>query len=94
MKVRALGAILCGMLVAAVVADDMAIKNQEKKTFKARTVKAAELEYLLFLPAGYKEDKEKPWPLMLFLHGAGERGKEIAKSRATGGREVVTDRSR
>jgi len=31
-------------------------------------------EYLLYLPAGHKADDEKVWPVMLFLHGGGERG--------------------
>jgi predicted peptidase len=93
MNVRALGAVLCGLLVAAVVADDMGIKNQEKKTFKARTVNRAELDYLLFLPAGYKEDTEKRWPLMLFLHGAGERGSDIAKVTVHGPPKLVKEKA-
>ena len=32
--------------------------------------------YLLFLPEGYGE-AEGPWPLVLFLHGAGERGDDL-----------------
>jgi predicted peptidase len=31
-------------------------------------------EYLLYLPAGYGADENRLWPLMLFLHGGGERG--------------------
>ena len=31
--------------------------------------------YLLFLPKGY--DKTKKYPLMIFLHGAGERGDDL-----------------
>jgi len=39
-----------------------------------RTVRV-ELDYLLYLP---KEYEQKPaWPLLLFLHGAGERGKNL-----------------
>ncbi len=34
----------------------------------------AEREYLVYLPAGYNADPEKKWPLLLFLHGHGERG--------------------
>ena len=34
------------------------------------------IEYLLYLPAGYNKSKEE-WPLILFLHGAGERGNDI-----------------
>lgn len=34
-------------------------------------------EYLLYLPEGYAE-QEASWPLLLFLHGAGERGDSLA----------------
>ncbi len=33
------------------------------------------LQYLLYLPKDY--DKKEAWPLMLFLHGAGERGDNL-----------------
>lgn len=33
-----------------------------------------EREYYVYLPAGYKADKGRRWPLMMFLHGNGERG--------------------
>ncbi|PAW63718.1 MAG: hypothetical protein B9S36_04205 [Verrucomicrobiia bacterium Tous-C2TDCM] len=36
------------------------------------------LEYLLTLPEGYEADPEKRWPLVVFLHGAGERGDQLA----------------
>ena len=36
-----------------------------------------DLQYLLFLPKGYDANVEKEWPLLLFLHGAGERGDDI-----------------
>jgi predicted peptidase len=91
MNVRALAAILGGMLIGTVIADDMGIKNQERKTFKGRSVTRLELEYLLFLPDGYKEDRKKQWPLMLFLHGAGERGKDLAKVTVHGPPKLVKE---
>jgi predicted peptidase len=33
------------------------------------------LKYLVYLPADY--DKQEKWPLILFLHGAGERGDKL-----------------
>ncbi|MEW6511099.1 MAG: alpha/beta fold hydrolase [Bacteroidota bacterium] len=35
-----------------------------------------ELQYLLYLPEGYAASKHA-WPLVLFLHGMGERGKDL-----------------
>lgn len=34
-----------------------------------------ELDYLLYLPEGYEE--KESWPLVVFLHGAGERGDDL-----------------
>jgi predicted peptidase len=31
-------------------------------------------EYLLYLPAGHRDHPTQLWPVILFLHGAGERG--------------------
>ncbi|RNC85326.1 MAG: alpha/beta hydrolase [Balneola sp.] len=33
-----------------------------------------ERDYFLYLPKGYEEDSEKEWPVLMFLHGNGERG--------------------
>jgi predicted peptidase len=39
--------------------------------------KTAEVNYLLYLPDDYGEDPQQKWPLILFLHGSGERGSEL-----------------
>ncbi|MGE3309702.1 MAG: dienelactone hydrolase family protein [Limisphaerales bacterium] len=36
-----------------------------------------ELDYLLFLPKDYQPKGPKRWPLIVFLHGAGERGTNV-----------------
>ena len=33
--------------------------------------------YLLFIPKGYNESGHDRWPLLIFLHGSGERGTDI-----------------
>lgn len=35
------------------------------------------LRYLLFLPEAYLHENERGWPLMVFLHGSGERGSDL-----------------
>ncbi|MHB0877075.1 MAG: carboxylesterase family protein [Anaerolineae bacterium] len=37
----------------------------------------AELHFLLYLPEGYDASSDRYWPLVLFLHGAGERGQDL-----------------
>ena len=36
--------------------------------------RTATISYLLYLPGGYGQDPQQRWPLVLFLHGSGERG--------------------
>ena len=40
--------------------------------------------YLLYLPPGYSTNPATVWPLMIFLHGAGERGTNIEAVTAHG----------
>jgi predicted peptidase len=50
--------------------------GQHAMVFEKDIVKKAELAYWLYLPDDYlKVDKQ--WPLIMFLHGAGERGDNI-----------------
>jgi poly(3-hydroxybutyrate) depolymerase/ubiquinone/menaquinone biosynthesis C-methylase UbiE len=45
------------------------------------------LDYLLFLPQDYQ--KKDSWPLMLFLHGAGERGDDLELVKVHGPPKIV-----
>jgi predicted peptidase len=42
-----------------------------------RLTKAIEVNYLLYLPGDYGKDPQQKWPLILFLHGSGERGSDL-----------------
>ena len=50
--------------------------GQHTQTFEKTVTKTLGCNYLLFLPESYGQE-EKHWPLMLFLHGAGERGDDL-----------------
>jgi predicted peptidase len=47
-----------------------------KQTAPGKTPGSAGLGYLLYLPPDYEADPAKKWPLVFFLHGAGERGND------------------
>lgn len=42
------------------------------------------LRYLLYLPEHYAADVDRSWPLVLCLHGAGERGSDLDSAAAEG----------
>ena len=43
-----------------------------------------EMDYLLYLPPGYGTDTTKLWPMLVYLHGAGETGHDLARLRLRG----------
>jgi predicted peptidase len=50
------------------------------------------LSYLLYLPRGYGSRPEQRWPLILFLHGAGERGDDLGLVKKHGIPKIVEER--
>ncbi|MDA7688021.1 hypothetical protein N8793_08175, partial [Pseudomonadales bacterium] len=50
-------------------------KNQQLVRLPYKSiVDDLERDYFLYLPNGYEEDKAKQWPVLVYLHGDGERG--------------------
>lgn len=77
---RLLRLLLVPVIVLGLLAQDATVKtdaNQQTGRLRKRITQMVNLEYLLFLPPGVKDDPGKPWPLILFLHGAGERGTNV-----------------
>ena len=72
-----LGLFLFGFAVSASATEENSPKGQRSYKFEAQITKTVRLNYLLFLPKSYGENPQQKWPLILFLHGAGERGDDI-----------------
>ena len=68
---------------------DHALEAYEKKEF---VYNGNTLPYRILYPANY--DKSKKYPLLLFLHGAGERGKDNEKQLIHGSKLFLTDANR
>ncbi len=49
----------------------------QPKQFSGRFCTPITVRYFLYLPPQYDQDPNRKWPLMLFLHGAGERGSDL-----------------
>ena len=70
-------------LSASAPAQQLAASPQQPEHFKTTIKVTAKLDYLLYLPEGYAKSKQR-WPLMLFLHGAGESGTNLDKLKMLG----------
>jgi predicted peptidase len=65
--------------------------GQMAEHFTFRSEQKLQADYLLFLPQDYRANSEKRWPLILFLHGAGERGTNVWKVATHGPPKNVTE---
>ncbi len=61
------------------IADDSA---EDVPDFHLRKPKDGERKYVVYLPQGF--DKSKAYPIVLFLHGAGERGDDPVRAAQVG----------
>jgi len=87
--VRRIGLLLAVLWIAGIWGDDavMGASQTEQKLTK-HISKAVECDYLLSLPAGYGE-KDQRWPLLMFLHGAGERGDNLELVKVHGPAKLI-----
>ncbi len=73
-------AVLTGLLLSlaglAAAGEEIDGRSQAQLLRKpyVSAVTGAERNYFLFVPKGYETEKGKLWPVILFLHGGGERG--------------------
>lgn len=83
----ALGLILAtaGCTPAPVKTDG--VGKQQAVVAKVEVRRQAECRYLLYLPPDY--DSQARWPLILFLHGMGERGDDIEKVKIHGPPKLI-----
>lgn len=55
----------------------LASKRIYSKSYQDDTLNQYGAGYLLYLPDGYEDSPAKTWPLIVFLHGAGDKGDNV-----------------
>jgi predicted peptidase len=65
--------------------------SQTPLVFQKKVNATLQANYLLYLPADYSPKAKKRWPMILFLHGAGERGTNLWKVAVHGPPKIVKD---
>lgn len=71
------------VLCVALFAQQGVIAQALVETFEASATRDYALDYLVYLPDGY-DGGDAAYPLVLFLHGSGERGDDVEKVKAWG----------
>ena len=64
----------CVFTSSASAATDQKNTQQLLRLPYKSAVDRLERDYFLYLPNGYEEDSSKKWPILIYLHGDGERG--------------------
>jgi predicted peptidase len=65
--------------------------GQQARKFEKEITKTVSCDYLLFLPEDHGKKRQR-LPLMMFLHGAGERGNDLKKVKVHGPPKIVEKR--
>src|SRR5438067_1599730 len=88
-------AVLVWCVGVAVGADNPAAGKQVAQSTPVKVTgdsgeREVTLRYWLYLPEGYDAKPSEKWPLVLFLHGAGERGDDLEKAKIHGPPKLVS----
>ena len=82
-------ALSCCLLWSVRLCDAQSAERQVPQSLvRTNNGKTLEMKYLLYLPPAYDTSEEK-WPLLLFLHGAGERGDDLELVKAHGPPKMI-----
>lgn len=63
--------------------------GQHPQTLEMQIDPVVKTRFLLYLPTGYNQADGRKWPLIVFLHGSGERGADVDKVKAYGPPKIV-----
>lgn len=78
------------LLTLIVLSANVALGDEQagvQKMAKLETQVKVQMSYLLYLPEDY--GKQESWPLVLFLHGAGERGEDLELVKTHGPPKLI-----
>ncbi len=65
---------------------------QQARQFTRQITRTVTLNYLLYVPRAAAAHPDQKWPLILFLHGAGERGHDVWLVAKHGPPKIVRER--
>jgi predicted peptidase len=91
---QCLPGLVAGVLIAGFssVSSHGDVPGQQARRLDTTITKQVSLQYLLFLPQDYRQNESRKWPLMIFLHGAGERGTNIDLVTVHGPPKIVKEK--
>jgi len=84
---------LVGLIVTVVAQTNAGVSSTEVKSLETKITRTARLQYLVQVPGQYQTERQKRWPLLVFLHGGSGRGSDIALVKRYGPPVVAEKRT-
>ena len=63
---------------------------QHEGSFQGSVIRNVTMDYLLYLPDGFEANPNEHWPMLVFLHGSGERGNDLEKVKTHGPPKLIS----
>lgn len=86
---RSMCVVAAGWLLACAAVSSADDEPGTQRSARLAVQVPVELQYLLYLPKDY--DAKESWPLLLFLHGSGERGDDLELVKVHGPPKLVAE---
>jgi poly(3-hydroxybutyrate) depolymerase len=84
----------CVLLVSCATEPQWTLREgQHKQVFSGEVRRPFDGQFLLYLPKGFSQHPAVKYPLLIFLHGAGESGIDIDNVKKHGPPEFLDDRA-
>jgi len=82
-------ALLAGGAAVLATAARISHANAPQTAERVELKVSYEFHYLSYVPDGYGKDRSQTWPLLLFLHGVGERGSDLELVKINGPPKLI-----
>ena len=82
-------ALLAGGAAVLATAARISHANAPQTAERVELKVSYEFRYLSYVPDGYGKDRSQTWPLLLFLHGVGERGSDLELVKINGPPKLI-----
>jgi predicted peptidase len=79
--------VMTRILLCFLLCFSYSLQGKEAKSVMKKSVNGQKLKYLISVPD--KKPEKNGWPVLLFLHGAGERGNDLEKVKVHGPPKLI-----
>ena len=79
--------LIAALALTAMAAEETTTPRQQSAEFETTVKQKVRMDYLIYLPAEYEQRED--WPLLVFLHGAGERGDDLQQVTTHGPPKLI-----